>query len=73
VRAFPGWENVGALFRHLRFVRDHHKKITHVAVSGDGAFATVAPRIGEHFIHAQVKGFPYDSLEQAIAWAGGRA
>ena len=24
--AFPGWENLGAMAAHFRFVRDHHKK-----------------------------------------------
>ena len=31
-RAFPGWENIGGLVRHIRFVRDHHRKISRVAV-----------------------------------------
>ncbi|MGH7616819.1 MAG: STAS/SEC14 domain-containing protein [Gemmatimonadaceae bacterium] len=70
-RAFPGWENVGALLHHVRFVRDHHRKINRIAVAADSKVASVAPRIGEHFIHAEVKVFGYDDLERATAWAGG--
>jgi hypothetical protein len=24
--SFPGWESLGAMVNHFRFVRDHHKK-----------------------------------------------
>ncbi len=30
--SFPGWRDFGALISHLRFVRDHHRKIRRVAV-----------------------------------------
>ena len=54
-RAFPGWENFGSFVRHLRFVRDHHRKVRRVALSADTELATLAPRIAEHFIKAEVK------------------
>jgi SpoIIAA-like len=69
-KAFPGWENLGALMRHIRFVRDHQRKITRVAVSADSKLASIVPHIGEHFVKAEVRAFGYDDLEQAIAWAG---
>jgi hypothetical protein len=70
VREFPGWENLGGLVRHMRFVRDHHRKVKRIALSADSKLASVAPRIGEHFVKAEVKGFGYDELEAAVAWAG---
>ena len=70
-RRFPGWENLGGLIRHIRFVRDHHRKIRRIAVAADGDLATIGPRIGEHFVQAEVKSFPYDGLDAAIAWAAG--
>lgn len=27
-KTFPGWESFAALLSHLKFVKDHHKKIT---------------------------------------------
>lgn len=69
-RAFPGWENATALMRHVRFVRDHHRKISRVALAADGALAGVAPRIGEHFVHAEVRRFSFDDLDAAVSWAG---
>jgi hypothetical protein len=68
-RQFPGWENIGSLLRHVRFVRDHHRKVQRVALAADSKIASLAPHIAEHFVHAEVKGFGYDELESAIAWA----
>jgi hypothetical protein len=70
-REFPGWENMASFFRHLRFVRDHHRKVKRIALAADAKVASVAPKIAEHFIQAEVKSFPYDQLDSAIAWAGG--
>lgn len=70
-REFPGWENFGSLVRHVRFVRDHHKKVKRIALAADAKLATIAPKIAEHFIQAEVKSFSYEQLDAAIAWAGG--
>lgn len=70
-RAFPGWENLGSLVRHVQFVRDHQRKVKRIALATDGMLASLAPRIGEHFVHAEVKSFAYDQVDAAIAWAAG--
>jgi hypothetical protein len=67
--AFPGWENIGGMVRHIRFVRDHHRKIRRVAIVVNGPFGTLAPRVAEHFVQAEVRGFPDDHLDDAVAWA----
>jgi hypothetical protein len=72
-RRFPGWENLGGLIRHVRFVRDHHRKIKRIALAADGELAALGPRLGEHFVQAEVKSFAYDALDSAIAWAAGTA
>jgi hypothetical protein len=68
-REFPGWENLGSFFHHVRFVRDHHRKVKRIALAADTKLASLAPRIAEHFIQAEVKSFRYDELDTAIAWA----
>jgi hypothetical protein len=68
-RAFPGWENIGGLVRHIRFVRDHHRKIRRVAVVLDSPLGALAPRLAEHFVQAEVRGFRDDQLDAAVAWA----
>jgi SpoIIAA-like len=72
-REFPGWENLGSLFRHVRFVRDHHRNVKRIALAADTKLATLVPKIAEHFIQAEVKNFGYDQLDSAIAWVSGLA
>lgn len=67
-REFPGWENLGSLLRHVRFVRDHHRTIRRIALASDSKLAVLMPRIAEHFVHAEVRHFGYDELERAIGW-----
>jgi hypothetical protein len=71
-RQFPGWENLGSLLRHLRFVRDHHRKIRRVALAVDGTMAQIAPALVEQFVQAELKQFGADDLEAAVVWAGAR-
>jgi len=69
---FPGWENLGSLIRHMRFVRDHHRQIERVAVAADGAVSEIMPALAAHFVKAEIKHFAYRDLEIAIQWAGGQ-
>jgi SpoIIAA-like len=70
-RAFPGWENLAGLIRHVRFVRDHQRRVRRAALASDSRLADLAPRLAEHFAQAEVRRFGYDALDAAIAWAGG--
>ena len=72
-REFPGWENLGSFLRHIRFIRDHHRKVKKIALAADTKLASLAPHIAEHFVQAEVKSFGFDELDTAIAWAEGRA
>ncbi len=69
--AFPGWRDFGALISHLRFVRDHHRKIRRIAVVSDSAVLTIAPRLAEHFVAAQVKHFTQRDRQAALDWLRG--
>jgi hypothetical protein len=70
-RTFPGWENIGGLLRHARFVRDHHRAVRRVALASDSAMAGLVPRLAEHFVHAELRPFGYDEFDAAVAWAAG--
>jgi hypothetical protein len=69
--AFPGWKDVAALFAHLRFVRDHHRKIEKVAVVSDSSVLSAAPSIASHFVQAEVRHFPHAQRADALAWLRG--
>jgi hypothetical protein len=69
-REFPGWESLESFFRHLRFIRDHHRRIRRVALCAGGRLAALAPTLAEHFVKAELRHFDHDEIEAAIAWAG---
>ena len=65
---FPGWESLGAMSAHLRFVRDHHKRIKKVGVVTDSALGKVAEHFASHFVSAEINHFPAAQLEAAKQW-----
>ena len=71
VEQFPGWESFGALASHLRFVKNHHEKVARVALVTDSAIGKVAPRIGKHFVQAEIRAFKSAEFDAAKAWAAG--
>jgi hypothetical protein len=66
--AFPGWESLGAMAAHFRFVRDHHKRIKKVGLVTDSALGNVAERLASHFVSAEIKHFSASELEAAKLW-----
>jgi hypothetical protein len=67
-KTFPGWADFAALITHIRFVRDHHRKIRRIAAVSDSEFAKIMPAIAKHFVAADLRHFPFDAKEQALAW-----
>lgn len=66
--AFPGWTDFAAIPAHLRFVKDHHRKIERIAAVSDSSFLRIAPQIASHFVEADVRHFPHAEREEALAW-----
>ncbi|MGD2139394.1 MAG: STAS/SEC14 domain-containing protein [Burkholderiales bacterium] len=67
-KSFPGWDSFGALVSHLRFVRDHHKKVSRVALVTDSAIGKFADPIASHFVAAEIHSFPYADYDKAREW-----
>jgi len=65
---FPGWDDFAALLSHLRFVRDHHRRIRRIAVVSDSTFLSVAPKIARHFVSAEIRTFDAADRTAALAW-----
>lgn len=72
-KSFPGWDSFAALLTHLRFVKDHHKKISRVAFSTDSVIGNLAEVIASHFVSAEIKRFSYQETEKARLWVSGHA
>ena len=66
--SFPGWESFAALVSHLRFVRDHHRRIRRIAVVSDSTLLAVAPKIASHFVSAELRTFEGAGRAAALAW-----
>jgi hypothetical protein len=66
--SFPGWESLGAMVNHFRFVRDHHKHIKKIAVVTDSHLGDVAERLASHFVSAEIRHFPAGQTEAARQW-----
>jgi hypothetical protein len=69
-KSFPGWKDFGALLAHLRFLKEHLRRIEKVAVVADGAIANIMPNLANHFVHAQVQHFNLTREDAAWDWLG---
>jgi hypothetical protein len=69
--SFPGWKSFGAMVAHLRFVRDHHRKISRIAVVTDSALGNVAEHLAPHFVAAEIRRFAPSEVEAAGTWVAG--
>lgn len=68
VRTFPGWDSFSALVTHLKFVNEHHKKISRLAFVTDSPVGKFVEHIASHFVQAELQSFSFDDLEDARKW-----
>jgi stage II sporulation SpoAA-like protein len=67
-QSFPGWDSFGALAAHVRFVRDHHRRIRKIAIVTDARLGDVAEKLASHFVAATIRHFPAGELDAARRW-----
>jgi len=65
---FPGWKDFAALSRHFVFVKNHHQKVERLAFVTDSVIGDLAVHLAGHFVHAEIKHFPWGEKEAAKAW-----
>jgi hypothetical protein len=65
---FPGWEDFKGMIEHMKFVRNHHRKIAKVAIVTNSKIADVAESLGKHFVKADIKHFSFKKIESAKRW-----
>jgi hypothetical protein len=68
VKNFPRWDSFAAFLTHFKFIRDHHRKVSHIAFVTDSSVATFAEHIASHFVSADIKCFAYQEMTEAIKW-----
>lgn len=67
-RRFPGWQGIGALFAHLKFVSSVHDKIDKLAVVTSSPLGSFADHVLDPLMLAKVRKFDYDQRDQAMTW-----
>lgn len=67
---FPSWADLGALGRHMRFIRRNHRSVGRVALVSDAKALDVAPWVARRLVAAEVRHFPEAALQAALDWAG---
>jgi hypothetical protein len=70
-RKFPGWQNVGALFAHLKFVSSVHDKIDRIALVTNSPMGTFADHVLDPLMLAKIRKFDYDQRDEAMRWLQG--
>ena len=68
VKSFPGWESFGAMIKHFKFVKDHHRKVARVALVTDCLLGSFAEHVANHFVSAEIKHFAFNEFESAQKW-----
>ncbi len=66
--SFPGWASFASLVEHMKFVRDHHRKIARIAAVTDSGFIRIARTVAQHFAQPEIRQFPHDQQARALAW-----
>jgi hypothetical protein len=67
-KSFPGWDSFSALLAHLKFVKDHHRLISHVALVTNSPVGGLGELVASHFVNAEIRAFPYDEMEESKQW-----
>lgn len=67
-KSFPGWENFASFLSHMKFVKDHHRKVKKIAAVTEGGFLSIMPQVARHFVRAQVRHFAYQDKDAALNW-----
>lgn len=67
-RRFPGWQNLGALFAHLKFVHRVHDKIGRIALVTNSPMGSFADHVLDPLMLAKIRRFDFDQDAEAMVW-----
>ena len=70
-KSFPGWENFAAFLSHIKFVKDHHRKVKKLAAVTESGFLSIMPHVAKHFVQAEIRHFDYKDNDAALNWLKG--
>lgn len=68
---WASWDSFAALRATIIFLRDHHHRISRIALVTDSALAELIPIFASRFVDTVIRHFPYDEEPSAKAWLVG--
>ena len=68
VENFPGWDSFSGFTSHMKFIKEHHKKVSYVIFVTDSTLVDIVEPVTKHFVNAEVKTFAFKELESAKEW-----
>lgn len=68
IKEFSGWEGIGSIISHFKFINGHHKKIKKVAICCDTGLLNFTSKVANHFVDADIMYFKRCHLAEAISW-----
>lgn len=65
---FPSWDNLSALVAHLKFVKNHRKKVKRLAIVSDDHIMNALSFLATHFLVEESRHFPAANKTEALLW-----
>ena len=65
---FPYWDSFGAFVKHLKFIKEHHKKVQKVAFVTNSSVIDFIEPLSKHFVQSEIRHFKFNELDQAKLW-----
>jgi hypothetical protein len=67
-QAFPGWDSFAGFAAHIRFIRDHQRRVERIALVTDSQIAHLAELLADPFVAADIRCFAFNRYDAALDW-----
>jgi len=65
---FPGWDDLGALVAHFRFIKTHRHKVKRLAIVSNDRVMSAGPYLARHIAVKESRLFSIAEKNEALAW-----
>jgi len=66
--SFPFWKNISSMLEHFKFVKNHHKKISKIALVTDSHLIEFSKMFVQSFVQPKLQQFPSGQVKMAKEW-----
>jgi hypothetical protein len=65
---FPGWDDLGALAAHFKFVKEHRQNVKRLAIVSNDRVMSALPFLAKHFLVKESRHFMTGNKNEALTW-----